>query len=522
MITFSERKGITLIALIITIIVLIILATVTIITITGENGIIKIAQDAKKQTEQKTLEEEVNLCIIERNMDTMPNGTKGILGEYLQKIQGATVKEVCSDENGNANVWHVTKKDAQVTVYDNGEIITGKIEVWNGTDIDVPEFKESNWYIYNCAQFKFFADFVNNGGVLTEDQSAIVTEKGYNEGDIKIEDSTIVYLMSDLDLGARQTNGELIRGTEWTPIGTTSNLKFTGTFEGNNHTIIGVYVNIEGNFAGIFGNSDTIQNLSIKDSYIKGKGCIGGIVAALREGNISNCHNIDTVILGEKTVGGIVGQITASTKISNCHNTGQIELTGTNSHTIGGIVGQTYGGGNIYNCNNSGKINANGKSSDYGNSQAGGIVGYITDTSTEMAECYNTGIVIGIGNSVGGIVGLNKGNITKCYNIAQVTGKMENIGGIAGKNSDGGRVEKCYNKGTIIYEESYKSQGEIIGLIASDSTVTQCYYLSREGTIQGVGAINDGGNLEEQNAQTHAIEVDLKTYEEFRNWIDEQ
>ena len=48
----KESKGITLIALVITIIVLLILAGVTIATLTGNNGILGKANDAKTQTEQ--------------------------------------------------------------------------------------------------------------------------------------------------------------------------------------------------------------------------------------------------------------------------------------------------------------------------------------------------------------------------------------------------------------------------------------------------------------------------------------
>ena len=58
------RKGITLIALVITIIVLLILAGVSIAMLTGENGILNQAQEAKKQTEFKSAEEKVKLAIM--------------------------------------------------------------------------------------------------------------------------------------------------------------------------------------------------------------------------------------------------------------------------------------------------------------------------------------------------------------------------------------------------------------------------------------------------------------------------
>ncbi len=60
----KENNGITLIVLVITIIVLLILAGVSIAMLTGENGILNQAQEAKKQTEFKSAEEKVKLAIM--------------------------------------------------------------------------------------------------------------------------------------------------------------------------------------------------------------------------------------------------------------------------------------------------------------------------------------------------------------------------------------------------------------------------------------------------------------------------
>ena len=62
--TFKRQNGITLIALVITIIVLLILAGVSIAMLTGENGILNQAQEAKEQTEFKSAEEKVKLAIM--------------------------------------------------------------------------------------------------------------------------------------------------------------------------------------------------------------------------------------------------------------------------------------------------------------------------------------------------------------------------------------------------------------------------------------------------------------------------
>ena len=60
----KERKGITLIALVITIIVLLILAGVSIAMLTGQNGILTQANNAKTSTANKSAEEKVKLAVM--------------------------------------------------------------------------------------------------------------------------------------------------------------------------------------------------------------------------------------------------------------------------------------------------------------------------------------------------------------------------------------------------------------------------------------------------------------------------
>lgn len=65
----ERNKGITLIALVITITVLLILAGVTVATLTGDNGLLQKAGQAKIASEQANLEEEVQLALIEGQGD---------------------------------------------------------------------------------------------------------------------------------------------------------------------------------------------------------------------------------------------------------------------------------------------------------------------------------------------------------------------------------------------------------------------------------------------------------------------
>lgn len=315
---------------------------------------------------------------------------------------------------------------------------------------------------------KYFEEFVN--GKLTEEEK---------EG-LEITDSTIVYLENDIDMGARQENGVLTAGTAWNPIGVDSAGKFTGTFEGNNHTVKGIYVKKDGNFAGLFGNSDTIQNLTIADSYIEATGGgVGGIVGALREGSIINCNNVRTNVVGtgegtnRGNIGGIVGQFTGE-QIDNCENTGNVKSSG---YSIGGIVGK-FTGEKIENCINKAEISG-GIENSYG--QLGGIVGQLKTGLVINSE--NSGDIISSGDNNGGIVGIVSANanakIENCFNNGSLLSKGRANGGICGQvgKSAASIIKKCINVGTI--QGIRGLEGGICGAINdnSSSTIKNCYNL---------------------------------------------
>ena len=119
---------------------------------------------------------------------------------------------------------------------------------------------------------------------------------------------------------------------KWTPIGT-ENIPFQGSFDGQGHTISGLYFNdANGKFVGLFGYvSDsgvtvTIQNVGIVDAYFNGNGVIGGILGLICSGasaNIANVFNASSVN-GKSIVGGIVGMVglsmqPAEVQISNAY-----------------------------------------------------------------------------------------------------------------------------------------------------------------------------------------------------------
>lgn len=541
----KEIRGITLIALVVTIIVLLILAGISIGMLTGDNGIIKQAGEAKNITEQKQLEQDVDLAYLSYADQTR---IKNDLEYYLNKIDGANVEKVVS------GTWHVSRGNSSVTVSDDGEKEEGKTEIWDGTSIKSPEFKEFNWYIYTPSQLKFFADFVNNGNSLTGtvDLTSIVTNAGYRPSDVKIDTTTIVYLMKNIDMGARPGNGsteeqkweiESNESRNWTPIGKTKALKFVGTFEGNNKTIKGVYVDSTKSDVGhgLFGNSSTIQNTTIKDSYIKGGTCTGGIVGAVRSGKIENCHNKNTIVVIEgdnRIVGGVAGQVATGTEgIFNCTNNGKVLGYGRSTgkdvedHTeaggvvgraikveecknfgsvygegimIGGIIGCAVSNSIITECSNSGTITGSDR-------DVAGIAGF-TGTNTTISKCSNSGTITADGDYIGGIEGFTSGIIEKCFNSGTVkqTGGTGGIGGIAGETpmNDTVQIQNCYNIGKVIEEgNNTNGVGGIVGYISTTGASGQIShnYSIGEIEIKGNNVTNVGGVIGRYAATTFEI-----------------
>ena len=133
--TSKNSKGITLIALVITIIVLLILAGVTIATITGDNGILTKAQNAKEKNAQKTIEEQINLAVQASRINEGLLIDKEILEEELTN----NGMEITKSENEELP-WTVKKDGYVYTISANGEvkekeglaITTGDIEILKG------------------------------------------------------------------------------------------------------------------------------------------------------------------------------------------------------------------------------------------------------------------------------------------------------------------------------------------------------------------------------------------------------
>lgn len=287
-------------------------------------------------------------------------------------------------------------------------------------DINEDGTKDAVYEISNAGQLYWFAGLVN--GTL----SGVAQNKSAN-----------AVLTADIVVNANvlKSDGTLNEGTfkEWTPIATSAS-PYTGIFDGQNHTISGLYFNQENSYdVGLFGrNNGKIANAGILDSYFYGTSKVGGMCGNNYTGTISNCYNTGSVS-GIGTAGGVSGyNYTGS--ITNCYNTGNVSGS---SGFVGGVSGYNSKG-TIINSYNAGSVS--------GLEYVGGVSGY-NDGGT-ITNCYNVGSVGGSGY-VGGVNGWNKGIITNCYNTGSVSGTGVNVGGVIGRNESNASITNCYYDSTI-------------------------------------------------------------------------
>ena len=165
-----------------------------------------------------------------------------------------------------------------------------------------------------------------------------------------------------------QPNGSEDAFRKWTPIGQYFSKAYRGTFDGQGHTISGLWHWWSTDDLGLFGNNEgTIKNLGVVDSYLSGHDNVGG-VCGRNGGSLTNCYNTGP-IYGVDYIGGVCGMNSGS--LTNCYNTGNVR----GYETVGGVCGGNPG--TINNCYNTGTVS--------GNSYVGGVCGQTSETIT---NCY--------------------------------------------------------------------------------------------------------------------------------------
>lgn len=225
-------------------------------------------------------------------------------------------------------------------------------------------------------------------------------------------------------------------------IGQDSNYNFKGTFDGDGHSISGLYINSEKMYAGLFGIIDggTVKNLNVTANVSTNK-TDAAILAGFfnNKAIVENC-TVNGIITSSSAssnarVGGIVGRSSAASVVRGCTNNATINATATGAGYIGGIEGQQFG--LVDGCTNNGAVNA------YQN--AGGISGYL-NSGAIIVNCHNAGVVTVSANNAGGIAGYLTSScmIANCWNTSGGTANQYK-GTIAGTVETPGNVENCYS-----------------------------------------------------------------------------
>ena len=404
--------------------------------------------------EKLTLEEGASLLVNGKEHTHNKDGDI----TYTCKDDNEHIKNVaCKD----CPIGYVTKETETHSIGENGfcacnEVYQPAELTTDKYDMDGNGSKDEVYEIRNAGQLYWFAGLVNgtlSGVTQNTSANAVLT------ADIVVNKNVL------------KSDGTVNEGTfkEWTPIGNSYNGSYTGIFEGQNHTISGLYFKQENTEeVGFFGyNRGKISNVGILDSYFCGFSQVGG-VCGYNSSTITNCYNkgvVDGTADRASSFGGVCGCNLGI--LTNCYNTGIVK----GQLFVGGVSGNN--GKMITNCYNTGIVK--------GHEWVGGVSG---ENSGTIINCNNEGKVSGTEYYVGGVSGENKKTITNCYNTGIVSGQSY-VGGVNGYNING-TIINCNATGEVNGTGSYV--GGVIGMNLNKGTITNCYY---DSTIYTGAAIGD-------------------------------
>lgn len=208
-----------------------------------------------------------------------------------------------------------------------------------------------------------------------------------------------------------------------------------------------------------------------------------------------NGHTVTLNITASTANVGLFSKLAGGAVVKNVITAGSVTATGKNN--VGGIAGVAdteLGAITISNCKNEAAIE--------GNKVVGGILGGCTedDYALTISACANEGNISGTRN-IGGICGTleNAHFIKNCYNSGTVTGST--IGGILGRGARGSSsttdtpiLENCYNVGNIVYSNTNGSAIVGTGYAKKPVEVKNCYALegsAKAFVVNGVNAISN-------------------------------
>ena len=210
-----------------------------------------------------------------------------------------------------------------------------------------------------------------------------------------------------------------LTGKDWTPIGTDYDNAYTGTFDGGGHTITGLTVTTNDQYAGLFGYLGkfgkfcTVKNVVMDGIQITCNhrlGSAGGVAGYSRAVTIENC-SVSGSVSGTMRAGGVVGGQNGGS-ITGCSSSATVKGT----LNVGGVAGETNSGATMAACYATGNVTI--EIDPINNTLGGGLVGF--NARGSVLACYATGNVTSTGSStgyvqIGGFLGGNYTTVTACY-----------------------------------------------------------------------------------------------------------
>lgn len=274
---------------------------------------------------------------------------------------------------------------------------------------------------------------------------------------------------------------------------TDSRTPFTGTLDGNGHSIKGYSYTAASDdlmHAALFCRTKnaSFKNLNMTDVHISVKP--GGNFAALAAyGQGTTFENI--TVSGKlsasgiiNTLGAIVGSLNDGS-ITNCTNKADITVTGAAGAAAAGVAG-TASAATVKNCTNSGAISISGPIDGGRSYRAAGV----TNIAGKVISCKNTGAVSvttsgsaegAVSLSAAGVVGTSSKQITSCTNTGKITMKSTVevsrsilMGGVAA-NAENAKITKSWNKGAVTFNGVAEYGAVVGGLGAITSNISQSW-----------------------------------------------
>lgn len=306
-------------------------------------------------------------------------------------------------------------------------------------------------------------------------------------------------LTADVNMGGQVFTTAII-AADTSSSGGFQGTAFTGTFDGNDHSIFNLTIDANetsNDYLGLFGwigQGGIVKNLGIEEMTIiltvGSSDFVGGLCGYNYYGSITNCYSTGSLagyyyeagglcgenyhgtitdcsssvaVTGNYQTGGLCG-FNIFSSIINCYSTGNVS----GNYCIGGLCGESHTS-NISDCYSTGNVTGGGCS--------GGLVG--TNEFGSISNCYATGSVTGSDDYTGGLCGENFSGISNCYATGSVTGS-DYTGGLCGYS--GGDISYCYATGSIT---GNMFTGGLCGV--SYGSITSCYFLDTAGPDNGYG-----------------------------------